>query len=412
MSQELTFGHNLFGYTTLVREGTAFVALTGDGQQELRVGMTVVLLGDSRGYVPSGFSPGDEVTIMGFTEPFKNGESDHIIKVGNASLQGWVKPSNIQRDVGGAPGSTESDKRHQMLRKRVHPAAAELLDVVYLAMSNQERRSLPDEIGSYVNELVAHALRKLDAYGAALAEAIARLHAESVGGERFIMDPIRSNAITSALLFLDPNGELISVKNPEIVRDVSGQSLILKQYESYEVLTGPSRGRKFPWRANALGDPIYRHDVATGGEPIGRARPPVPDTALGRADVFISYKREEREKAEAIAMRLKKEGYSVWWDAQLLPGDRFHKAILDVIKAAKAAVVLWSKTAVESDFIRDEASCAKDLGILIPVRLEECEIPLGFRALQTLDLSNWNGDPDDQLLHRLIEAAKRRVPRA
>src|ERR1700694_4400449 len=100
MSQEVRFGHNIFGYTTLVREGDTFVALTGDGEQELRVDMMVVLLGDSRGYVPSGFSPGDEVTILGFTEPFKNGESDHIVRVGNKSQQGWVKPSNVQRTPG------------------------------------------------------------------------------------------------------------------------------------------------------------------------------------------------------------------------------------------------------------------------------------------------------------------------
>jgi hypothetical protein len=100
--------------------------------------MTVVLFDDSRGYVPSGFSPGDEVTILGFTEPFKNGESDHIVKVSNESTQGWVKRSNIQRSISVPTGSTPSDRCHQGMRKHVHPAAADLLDAVYLAMSEQE----------------------------------------------------------------------------------------------------------------------------------------------------------------------------------------------------------------------------------------------------------------------------------
>jgi len=98
LSDTFKFGCSVFGYTALVREGD-FVALTGDGEQKLQVGMKVVLLGDSRGYVPSGFSPGDEVTIVGFTEPFKDGESNHIVNVRNQSHEGWVKPSNIQRNI-------------------------------------------------------------------------------------------------------------------------------------------------------------------------------------------------------------------------------------------------------------------------------------------------------------------------
>jgi CheY-like chemotaxis protein len=97
MAEEVKFGGSLFGYTTLVREGGAFVALIGEGEHALHVGMRVVLRGDSRGYVPSGFPPGAEVTIAGFKEPFKDGETDHIVEVRDQTRLGWVKPSNIQR---------------------------------------------------------------------------------------------------------------------------------------------------------------------------------------------------------------------------------------------------------------------------------------------------------------------------
>lgn len=85
-------------------------------------------LGDSRGYVPSGFRHGGQVQIVGFTEPFKDGESDHIVEVTDGTHDGWVKPSNIQRARNERPGGTPHDKRHLDLRKRVHPAAAELLE--------------------------------------------------------------------------------------------------------------------------------------------------------------------------------------------------------------------------------------------------------------------------------------------
>jgi hypothetical protein len=261
MTEQVSFGHIIFGYTTLVREGDTFVALTGEGEQELRVGMTVVLLGDSRGYVPSGFSPGDEVTIVGFTEPFKSGESDHIVKVSSKSKQGWVKPSNIQHSIRVPSALTPSDRRHHEMRKRVHPAAADLLDAVYLAMSEQERLSLPDDIGRYVDALVAHALSRSGELQETLAQTIARVHAESPTGERFINDPLRSTSISRSLLFLDPDGELVTVKNPEIVWNTSNPPVqVLKRYEYYEVLTGSLAGKRFSWPANALGEPIYKPD--------------------------------------------------------------------------------------------------------------------------------------------------------
>jgi hypothetical protein len=66
------------------------------GLAELQSGMKVTLEGDIRGYVPGGFSHGDEVAIVGFREPFKNGVSDQIIEVADKSRRGWVKPSNMR----------------------------------------------------------------------------------------------------------------------------------------------------------------------------------------------------------------------------------------------------------------------------------------------------------------------------
>ena len=69
------------------------------------------------------------------------------------------------------------------------------------------------------------------------------------------------------------------------------------------------------------------------------------------SDVFISYKREEREKAKALAEALARHGFDVWWDVELLPGDRFADAIMAVIESAKAAIVLWSELSVVSKYV-------------------------------------------------------------
>jgi hypothetical protein len=54
----------------------------------------------------------------------------------------------------------------------------------------------------------------------------------------------------------------------------------------------------------------------------------------------------------------------------------------------------------------DEAEFAKDAGIpIISVRVEDIKPPLGFGALQRVDLIGWNGDAEHpgikQLLGRL-----------
>lgn len=126
-------------------------------------------------------------------------------------------------------------------------------------------------------------------------------------------------------------------------------------------------------------------------------------------DVFISYKREDRDKAHALAEAIAAEGYEVWWDVELLPGEKFADEIKSIIKSAKAAVVLWSERSVKSTFVAAEARMALRQGILIPAWLDRSEPPLPFSELHTLDLTNWGGDPADPILEPLILAIERKL---
>ena len=80
------------------------------------------------------------------------------------------------------------------------------------------------------------------------------------------------------------------------------------------------------------------------------------------ASVFLSYDREDVEYARPIALALEKAGHSVWWDLHVRSGAQFGKVIEEALKAAEAVVVLWSKQAVESAWVRDEASAGRDTG--------------------------------------------------
>ncbi|HEX5007169.1 MAG TPA: toll/interleukin-1 receptor domain-containing protein [Hyphomonadaceae bacterium] len=130
------------------------------------------------------------------------------------------------------------------------------------------------------------------------------------------------------------------------------------------------------------------------------------------ADIFISYKREDRPVAERLSMSLEQFGFSVWWDFDLLSGDPFRQVIRAVIDQCSAAVVLWSERATASDFVMDEATYAKSKGKLCPIMIEPMrELPMGFGQIHTNDLSNWEGEPSHPGFQALVRAIEHKVGR-
>ena len=126
-------------------------------------------------------------------------------------------------------------------------------------------------------------------------------------------------------------------------------------------------------------------------------------------DVFVSYKREDKAYARALAEALARRGLDVWWDVDLLPGERFTAEIEQVIERAKVAVVLWSERAIHSDYVLDEARLARERGILVPARIDASQPPLGFRTVQTEDLSAWDATPVSPVIAGLVDAVARRA---
>jgi len=260
MINEIKLASNLFGYNTIVKDGDRIITLKGERITELDVGMDVVLLGDSRGYVPDQFKHGEKVTIIEFTKPFSSGHSDNIIKVSNGSWEGWVKPSNIQVTNYYSNIRSQSDAKHRRMKNKVCAKFANFMDVIYLSLSDTDRTNLPFDIMSYVNAMVAYALNNLSNFGDILAQTIAEVYKEPA--ESFIRDPLRTNDISNALLFLDKDGYLISVVNPKLVDSLSPNRLSdLKDFDFYIVLNGPLIGKQYYSYTHSLGEPIYKSEI-------------------------------------------------------------------------------------------------------------------------------------------------------
>lgn len=105
------------------------------------------------------------------------------------------------------------------------------------------------------------------------------------------------------------------------------------------------------------------------------------------ADIFISYAQEDGEAILPLVALLENQGWSVFWDRKLLPGDNWTTLIDEKLKGAKAAIVVWSRHSTASEWVKAEAMAARERGILVPVRIDKCAIPLPFGLVQTADIS-------------------------
>ena len=122
------------------------------------------------------------------------------------------------------------------------------------------------------------------------------------------------------------------------------------------------------------------------------------------SDIFISYSSDDRERVEIYVNKFEEWGWSVWWAPEITPGKSFDDEIEKMLDAAKCVVVFWSKTSVESDWVRTEAGEGKAREILIPVLIDDVEIPLAFRRKETVLLQDWDGVSDHPELELLKEA--------
>lgn len=103
--------------------------------------------------------------------------------------------------------------------------------------------------------------------------------------------------------------------------------------------------------------------------------------------IFISYAREDRDQAAALARALTDRGFKVWWDWNLIGGDNFRQTIRAELERADKVIVIWSEASATSSFVIDEVSAARRQNKLVPTHVDDALPPFGFGDLHTLPLT-------------------------
>jgi hypothetical protein len=120
-------------------------------------------------------------------------------------------------------------------------------------------------------------------------------------------------------------------------------------------------------------------------------------------DVFFSYDHADRERIRPLVEEVERHGWAVWWDTEISIGSVWRDVLTDRLDHARAVCVIWTENSVSSRFVRDEASRAHERGVLVPVRLDPVNQPLGFGEIQYADLCHpaFRADAMRQVITRL-----------
>ena len=117
--------------------------------------------------------------------------------------------------------------------------------------------------------------------------------------------------------------------------------------------------------------------------------------------VFLCHAKEDEEKVLEVYEFLTKYGIKPWMDKKnLLPGQQWELEITKAIKDADFVLLFFSNVSVtKCGFVQKEFKLALNVFdempsgqiFLVPVRLDNCEIPERFKELQYCDLFDEDG---------------------
>jgi TIR domain len=126
---------------------------------------------------------------------------------------------------------------------------------------------------------------------------------------------------------------------------------------------------------------------------------------------FISYAHEDKQLAISLSEELSRNGVDPWidvWEINV-EDSLIEKVLEEGLKDCAVFIIILSSASVHSPWVRQELDTAvvnriRKITQVIPVLIEECEIPVALRALRWLNAK----DGINEVVRSIVDAAYKR----
>lgn len=125
--------------------------------------------------------------------------------------------------------------------------------------------------------------------------------------------------------------------------------------------------------------------------------------------IFISYKREEQNQVEQLVNILQDLELDVWYDVELAAGEDWEARLRQRSVSCSAMIVLWSKRAAHSDWVRIETEIGFQRGILVPAVLDSQPLPENWLGRHYAKLNDWVGNLDHPGIRQIVSGLEKQL---
>ena len=135
----------------------------------------------------------------------------------------------------------------------------------------------------------------------------------------------------------------------------------------------------------------------------------------GPVDIFLSYKREEKEDAQRFVDAFKEEGFSVWWDRDISGSEAYRKRIAHHLKHSHVIVTMLTPMSIASDEIFAEVDYAINTDKYFQILFRDippADFVPPYVGRQYFKLVDWRGQRDDEVYQTLVGELKERLQQA
>ena len=106
-------------------------------------------------------------------------------------------------------------------------------------------------------------------------------------------------------------------------------------------------------------------------------------------DLFVSYAHEDKLLVRRLVGLFEQQGWSVWWDELVSVGVKFSSLLDEALGQSRCVIVCWTKSSLQSEYVRSEAHRGNARAVLVQIMLEEVDLPSPFNEYAISDLTEW-----------------------